>query len=393
MASQNAGRRMTVQADRSRLRRLYRAALAGADPQAAVRRALEERAVRAVLAGAGRVGVFASGKAAAAMLAGAGSVLGPRLAVVPRGGVRPKAKAEVLTAAHPEPDRSSVRAAKRALEFFSQFGEGDAILCLVSGGTSALLCLPRPGLTLTEKRRRIALLSRRGASIAEVNRLRASLSSVKAGRLGRATRARLVTLVLSDVPGDRPALVGSGPTVRRRRGDVVRVVATNASGLAAAAKQARAVGLTPRRAGWCLSGEAKEAGARLARAALRLEPGEALLAGGETTVTIGGRRGRGGRSLELALGAAVLLAGCDVVLLAAGSDGRDGTSPAAGAFADGTTLARAALRGLDPRAAFAGHETHAFFGRLRDLFVTGATGGNVADWVFAVRRGLRRSRL
>ena len=154
------------------------------------------------------------------------------------------------------------------------------------------------------------------------------------------------------------------------------------------------MGLTPRRASRCLSGEAKEAGARLARAALRLGPGEALLAGGETTVKIGGRRGRGGRSLELALGAAALLAGSrDVVLLAAGSDGRDGTSPAAGAFADGTTLARAALQGLDPHAALAGHETHVFFERLEGLFVTGATGGNVADWVFAIRRGERHSRL
>lgn len=394
MASQNAGRRMTVQADRSRLQRLYRAALAGADPEAAVRRALAQRAVRAVLAGASRVGVFASGKAAAAMLAGAGTVPGPRLAVVPRGGVRPRAGSEVLTAAHPEPDMSSLRAAKRALEFFSRFGKGDAILCLISGGTSALLCLPRPGLTLTEKRRRIALLSRRGAPIAEVNRLRASLSSVKGGRLGRATSARLVTLVLSDVPGDRPALVGSGPTVRRRRGDLVRVVASNASGLAAAAKQARAMGLTPRRAGRRLSGEAKEAGARLGRAALRLKPGEALLSGGETTVKIAGRRGRGGRSLELALGAAAILAGgSEVALLAAGSDGRDGSSPAAGAFADGTTLARAAERGLDPRAALIGHDTHAFFQRLGDLFVTGSTGGNVADWVFAVRRAGRGSRL
>jgi glycerate 2-kinase len=390
---------MAAQTDRNRLRRLYRAALHGADPEAAVRRALAQPTVCAVLAGARRVGVFASGKAAAAMLAGARDVPGPRLAVVPRDGVQPRGKAEVLAAAHPEPDSSSVRAARRALAFFSEFGKRDAILCLVSGGTSSLLCLPRPGLSLAEKRRRVGRLSRRGAPIGEVNRLRASLSAVKAGRLGRATRARLVTLVLSDVPGNRAALVGSGPTVRRRRGDVVLVVASNASGIAAAAREARSMGLKPRVTSR-LSGEAREAGARFARAARLLKPGEALLAGGETTVLLagrsgsGGRGGRGGRCLELALGAAGILASFpEVAILAAGSDGRDGSSPAAGAFADGSTLTRARRRGLDPRAALARHDTHAFFTRLRDLFVTGPTGGNVADWAFAVRRNGRSWRL
>jgi glycerate 2-kinase len=382
---------MAAQTDRSRLRRLYRAALTGADAEAAVRRTLADPAVGSALAKARRVGVFASGKAAAAMLAGAREVSGPRLAVVPQGGVRPRARGglEVLAAAHPEPDVSSVRAARRAAAFFSEFDDGDAILCLVSGGTSSLLCLPRPGLSLSEKRRKIALLVRRGEPIAEVNRLRASLSAVKGGRLGRITRARLVTLVLSDVQGDRAALVGSGPTVRRRRGDVVRVVASNASGLSAAAGEARSMGLSPRLA-TPLWGEAREAGARFARAALLLTPGEALLAGGETTVELpgrSGRSGRGGRCLELALGAAGILADQgEVAILAAGSDGRDGSSSAAGAFADGTTLSRARRQGLNPLATLARHDTHPFFERIRDLFVTGPTGGNVADWAFAVRR-------
>lgn len=384
---------MAVRTDRSLLTRLYRAAIAGADPEAAVRRALAEPAVRAVLAGAQRVGVFASGKAAAAMLSGARGVPGPRLAIVPRDGVRPRVKAEVLASAHPEPDLSSVRAAKRALAFFSGFGAGDAILCLVSGGTSSLLCLPRTGVSLAEKRRRVGLLSRRGAPIAEVNRLRTSLSAIKGGRLGLHTRARLVTLVLSDVPGDRAALVGSGPTLRRSRLDLVRVVASNSVGLGAASIEARAMGLVPRVTARRLSGDAKEAGARFARAARKLRPGEVLLAGGETTVRLGRpggsgvRVGRGGRSLEFALGAACSLKGpVAVVILAAGSDGRDGSSSAAGAFADQTTLSRARSRGLDPHAALARHDTHAFFTRLRDLFVTGPTGGNVADWAFAVRR-------
>src|SRR5262249_25899811 len=153
------------------------------------------------------------------------------------------------------------------LAFFRSFGRGDAVLCLVSGGTSSLLCLPRPGLSLAEKRRRIARLARAGAPIGELNRLRASLSAVKGGRLGGATGARLVTLVLSDVPGDRPAVVGSGPTVRGRRGDVTLVVGANATGLAAAAKAARVRGLRVRVRKRRVAGEASEAGARFARSA------------------------------------------------------------------------------------------------------------------------------
>ncbi len=155
------------------------------------------------------------------------------------------------------------------------------------------------------------------------------------------------------------------------------------------------MGLAPRAAIRRLSGEAKEAGARFARAARNLRPGEVLLAGGETTVRLGrGRLGRGGRSLEFALGAAGGLEGCiGVRILAAGSDGRDGSSSAAGAFADGTTLSRARSRGLDPRFTLARHDTQAFFSRLRDLFVTGPTGGNVADWAFAVRPQRVRSRI
>jgi glycerate 2-kinase len=377
---------MASASDRRVLRRLFRAALAGVDPAAAVRRALSLSAVAAALEGALRVGVFAAGKAAAAMLAGASGVPGARLAVVPRGGRRPGGAVPTIEAAHPEPDASSVRAARRALAFFESFAPGEVVLCLISGGTSSLLCLPRPGLSLEAKRRAVARLNRRGAPIAELNRLRTSLSEVKGGRLGRATKARLVTLVLSDVPGDRPSLVGSGPTVRRRRGDVTLTVGWNALGVKAAAGQAASLGLTPRIAGRRLAGEAREAGARFARAAMRLPRGAALLAGGETTVALGRRRGRGGRALEFALGAARVLEGRrGVTVLAAGSDGRDGTSRGAGAFADGATLARARRAELDFRAALARHDTEPFFAKLGDLFVTGPTGVNVADWAFAVR--------
>src|SRR5262249_5854377 len=214
---------------------------------------------------------------------------------------------------------------------------------LVSGGASSLLCLPRAGVPLPQKRAAVERLMAAGSSIVEINRLRRRLSAIKGGRLGRATRARLATLVLSDVPGDDPALVGSGPTIRNRPGDLAFVVGSNRGGLEAAAGEAADLGLAPRILRRRLSGEAREQGARFAGSARRLEPGEALLAGGETTVAIakGSLRGRGGRNLEFALGAAAELAGTEgIAVLSAGSDGIDGTSRAAGAVADGKTLGR-----------------------------------------------------
>ena len=370
------------------LRSLFRKALGGVDPRRAVAQALARPSLARVLKGAHSVGVFACGKAASAMVRGvpAGLRRGA-MVVLPRGypavGL---SSLEVLFASHPEPDSSSVRAARRALEFFEGFGPRDVILCLISGGTSSLLTLPRPGLTLEAKRRAVQKLMRSGASIVEINRLRTSLSAIKGGRLGRRTAARLVTLVLSDVPGDRPALVGSGPTVRRRRGDVTLVVGSNRLGLEAAAREAREIGLRPRFSPRRLSGEAVEEGRRFARSAARLEPGQVLLAGGETTVKLARRHGRGGRNLEFALGAALTLEGEEgITVLAAGSDGIDGSSTAAGGLADGGTLSRARQRGLNASRALARHDTEAFFERLGDLVVTGPTGTNVTDWAMAVR--------
>lgn len=369
------------------LEELYRAALAAVEPSGAVRRALAAPSVRRVLSGSRRVGVFAVGKAAAGMIAGTDGRFGPALVVVPRG--HPTAgvgNADVLFASHPEPDASSTGAARRAIRFFEAFGEADAILCLISGGTSALLCLPRPGLTLREKKRRIRRVARSGASIVELNRVRQSLSAVKGGRLGRQTRARLVTLAVSDVPGDRPEVIGSGPTVRGRSGDLVRVIATNALGVAAAAAKARELGLSPVRLRSRLAGEASAAGESLARASARIPARSALLAGGETTVMLGDRSGRGGRCLELAVGAWEELGRAGAVsLLAAGSDGRDGSSRAAGAFADSESRARAERAGLDGRAALRLHDTEPLLDAMGDLFVTGPTGTNVADWAFVVR--------
>jgi glycerate-2-kinase len=170
----------------------------------------------------------------------------------------------------------------------------------------------------------------------------------------------------------------------------VRVVGSNRSGLEAAARAAKRLGVLPILDVPRLEGEASRAGRRLARRASTMAAGSVLLAGGETTVTLGRARGRGGRSLELALSAAMEL-GPDgsLALLAAGSDGLDGSSGAAGAFADGSTVSRALARGRDPARALAAHETRRFFWLLSDLLITGPTGTNVGDWVFLIRRGRR----
>src|SRR5262245_23164200 len=322
---------------RALLEALYGAALEAVEPGRRTREALAEPALERALRKARRIGIFAAGKAAAAMARGALAELGPCeiLVVLPKGHPsRGLPREAVAFASHPEPDASSMRAARRALRFFEGFGREDLVVSLTAGGASSLLALPKSGVTLAEKRRAVRDLVRSGASILAVNRLRASLSAVKDGRLGRATRARLATLVLSDVPGDRAAAVGSGPTLRRRRGDLVRVLGSSADGLEAAAKEARRRGLAVVVDDRRLSGDARRAGRRLAERARRLSPGTVLLAGGETTVALGHSGGRGGRCLELALGAAEVLDGDgNTALLAAGSDGRDGSSGAAGAFA------------------------------------------------------------
>ena len=374
---------------RALLELLFEAACEAVEPGRRTREALSEPALARGIRRARRIGIFAAGKAAAGMARAAIAMLGKRdaLVVLPRGhDASGLPRGSVAYAPHPEPDASSERAARRALRFFEGFDAGDVIVCLISGGASSLLALPRAGLTLAEKKRRVRALAREGVSILALNRLRASLSAVKGGRLGRATRARLVTLILSDVPGDRAAAVGSGPTIRRRKGDRVRIIGSNTDGLDAAARAARRLGIVPIVDRRRVSGEASSGGRRLGKRARRLRPGSALIAGGETTVTLGRSRGRGGRCLEIALSAAEVLEGeRGITLLAAGSDGRDGSSGAAGAFADSTTLERARRRGFDPAAALARHDTRRLFSRLGDLFVTGPTGTNVGDWIFLIR--------
>ena len=306
-------------------------------------------------------------------------------------------------------------------------GPDDLVLALISGGGSALLALPADGLTLADKQVVNRALLASGATITEMNAVRKHLSAIKGGRLAAAAApARVVTLAISDVPGDDPAVIASGPTVpdatsfadaralvarfgldlpaqviaRLARDDdetpkpgslpnaEFHLIATPAMALRAAADTARGLGLTPLILGDALEGESRELGivmAGIARSvrdhSLPLAAPALLLSGGETTVTIGsGKAGRGGRNTEFLLGLAVALAGLPGVWAAAGdTDGIDGPEDAAGAIVAPDTLARAASAGLSARAVLAAHDSYSLFDAIGDLIRTGPTLTNVND--------------
>ena len=325
------------------------------------------------------------------------------LAVSRKGEAPRLRRVETMAASHPIPDESSVVAATRLLALASQAGAQDLVLVLLSGGASALACLPGEGLTLEEKRRVTAALLRSGAPIGEINVVRRHLSAFKGGRLALAAApARLVTLAISDVVGDRPQDIGSGPTVAdptdseqaaeilRRHGIAApargwsetakhvpgdyHVIGSGRIALAAAADRARALGYLPVTIE--CEGEAREVGRAHAARILAAPAGTALITGGELTVTVRGS-GKGGPNQEYALAAAAALAGCKGISgLAADTDGIDGIGGAAGAFFDGTTLQRSARH---PQDALAGNDSYGFFAALGDLFVPGGTGTNVND--------------
>jgi len=355
------------------------------------------------------------------------------LVVVPYGHAVPCERVTVVEAAHPVPDEAGRRAASDIVAAVSGLTKDDLVLCLVSGGASSLLSLPAPGIELADEREIGAALLRSAAPISAINCVRKHLSAIKGGRLAVAAwPARVVTLIVSDVPGDDPSVVGSGPTVadpstyaqalealerdnvlasdrvtRHLRagaeggpdapaetpkpGDPLlsrasaTVVVTAADALAAAGAAAQERGVCPVVIGEAIEGEARDVGLRHAGHALDLlrwsEPGTAsvLLSGGETTVTVRGR-GRGGRNTEYLLGLALGLEGCpDAFALAADTDGRDGSEDNAGAFVTPRTLARARVAGLDPRALLADNDAYTLFERLGDLLVTGPTLTNVND--------------
>jgi hydroxypyruvate reductase len=407
---------------RSALRRIFDAAVRSADPRDAVAKHLP-------LKPRGRCIVIGAGKASAAMAAGVEAAW-PDVdisgVVVTRYGYAvPAGRIEILEAAHPVPDANSEKAARRMLDAVRSLSSDDLVLALISGGGSALMTAPAGGMTLADKQAVNQALLASGATISEMNVVRKHLSAIKGGRLAAAARpARVVTLVISDIPGDDPAAIASGPTlsdvstkadalaiVERysldlppaaravleagdetpKRGDIEadgRMVATPFLALEAAARAAREEGLTPLILGDALEGEAREAGIVMAGIARSVtahghpaSPPAVLLSGGETTVSIGkGPAGRGGRNTEFLLSLAIALGGTPHIWAISGdSDGIDGTEDAAGALIGPDTLERARRAGLDSDARLAAHDSYSLFASIGDLVRTGPTLTNVND--------------
>ncbi|HTI01386.1 MAG TPA: glycerate kinase [Acidisoma sp.] len=334
----------------------------------------------------------------------------------------------VVEASHPVPDAAGEAAAARILALAQGLSEDDLVLCLISGGGSALLALPAPGLSLADKQGVNRALLKSGAAIDEMNAVRKHLSAIKGGRLAAAAApARVVTLTISDVPGDDPSVIASGPTVpdpstladargvlahyriavppavtarladpaaeTPKPGDAVfrraetHVVAGPQAALEAAAAVARAAGITPLILGNAIEGEAVEVARVMAGIARQcaaygqpVRPPCVLLSGGETTVTVRGK-GRGGRNAEFLLGLAVALGGAPGIhAIACDTDGIDGTEDNAGAVIGPDTLARAAALGIDPKEALRDNDGYSVFQSLGDLIVTGPTLTNVNDF-------------
>ena len=386
-----------------------------------------------------KVHLVGAGKAGRAMGEAALAALGKRVAdgviAVPRGAEGRSGPVRFAAAGHPVPDIFSLAAAREILSLLERAGKGDLVIALVSGGGSAMLSAPAEGITTEEKAETFRLLLREGADIASFNAVRKHLSEVKGGLLARAAQpAATWALLLSDVPDDDPSVIASGPfspdpttyadaigvlerygifyavpsPVRRHLaegaagafpetpkpddpaflGTTSALVGTNRTAMEAARGMAREQATGPTVTALLpgfLRGEARECArsfcSGLRKAAEALSPGHAVvvIAGGETTVNVRGG-GKGGRNQEFALAAAVELAGEGAMaVLAAGTDGIDGPTDAAGAFVDGTTVARAASLGLDPVAHLENNDAYPFFRALGDLIVTGPTGTNVAD--------------
>ena len=410
---------------RSRLRTLFDAAIHAVSPDQVMPATLPQPLH-------GRVVALAIGKAAASMMRAAQKRAKTPLGglVVTRYGHLGKGKAawpgvEVIEAGHPFPDDNSVRAARQALALAGQLQAGDELLVLLSGGGSALLALPASGVTLADKQRTTRALLKSGATIAEINCVRKHLSRIKGGRLAVAAgAARVTTWIISDIPGDDPSFVSSGPTVPDQTtleqardvlakygveapasvwraledranetpepdslglaGGETRVIARARDAIVAAGKKARELGYQVTDLGDQLQAEARHLGASHAALARRLagdgQP-RAILSGGEATVTVRNPKGRGGRNLEYPLGLAIALDGAPGIwALACDTDGIDGTEDAAGAIVTPDTLARATTHGLDPAAALSENDAYGFFAALGDLVVTGPTLTNVNDF-------------
>ena len=406
------------------LRSLFTAAVLAADPFEAVPPNLPPRP-------GGRTVVVGAGKAAARMAEAVEQAWGPceGLVITRYGHARPCRDIEVVEAAHPVPDGAGVAATARLLALLDGLGQNYLALVLISGGGSALLSAPADGVTLAEKQELTSALLASGAPIDEINVVRKHLSLVKGGQLAlRAAPASVWTLMISDVPGDDPAAIASGPTVGEDSGpedarailaryDIVlpdavgralagpsrlprrddqrlarvcnRVIAAPAQSLAAAAALAEQEGLEPVLLGDALEGEAENLARRQAALALEMQntmrSGDRpllLLSGGECTVTNRcGAGGSGGPNAEFALTLALVLDGAPGIhAIACDTDGIDGAAEVAGAVIGPQTLSRAAAAGLDPQAALKRHDSHSFFAALGDQVVPGPTLTNVNDF-------------
>jgi len=407
-----------LSAARRDLLRIYRAALTAVDGRRRVAEALRGRAPPPALR------LVALGKAAEAMAEGAWDVWGEAVAegllitkydhVERRRWVsRP---VEVIEAGHPLPDDNSLLAGERLLRFVAEAPVDAGFLFLISGGASALAEALAPGATLAAELRALnRWLLASGADIHHINRIRKAVSRLKGGRLARALAGRpALQLLISDVRGDDPAVIGSGPL--QPGGEPAprellppelahlwlaepppaaddpalarletRVIAANGDALAAAAARAAALGYPVHRHAEFVGGEAAEEGARLARALIDGPPGIHLW-GGEPVVTLPAEPGRGGRAQTLALAAARILDGRGgLYLLAAGTDGSDGPTEDAGALVDGASAARCRAAGIDPAAALASADAGSALAAAGDLIHTGPTGSNVMDIMIGLK--------
>ena len=418
---------------------IFTGALRAVDPYAAVARHAER--IRAICRGEGlsEILLVGLGKAACPM---ARAILDEMGGIV-RGGVivtkyghcggEPLAGVDLVEAGHPVPDENGVAAAGKALDLLRKAGRETLVVCLISGGGSALFVSPMEGLSLADKQQTTRILLRGGADIMELNTVRKHLSRVKAGRLAEAARpARVVSLILSDVIGDPVGFIASGPTapdtttwaealdivtrydgageMPRRVMQILRsgaggripdtpkqddplfdrveniLIGSNRIAAEAARAKALAMGYEPVLLTTELQGEAREAAGRLCRRALESQSRLAsdrrrfcLIAGGETTVTVRGK-GLGGRNTEMALAFALAIAGTrGITFLSAGTDGTDGPTDAAGAIVDGQTVPGARALGLDPRAYLDDNDSYRFFEQAGGLLKTGPTGTNVMD--------------
>jgi hydroxypyruvate reductase len=404
---------------------LYNAAISAVHPRTLLQEFLPRPPVN------GKTLVIGAGKGAAAMAEAVERNWNGPLSglVVTRYGHGAKTEQiEVVEASHPVPDEAGQKAAARMLDMVQGLTENDLVLCLISGGGSALLALPAEGITLAEKQALNKALLRSGATIGEMNCVRKHLSAIKGGRLALACgKARVVTLLISDVPGDDPRVIASGPTLqdattsaeamailRKYKIDIPQsvhthlessasetpkpgdprfdrnshhVIATAQDALEAAADKARDAGITPYILSDGIEGEARDIGlmhAALARQVIaRGQPFQrpcVILSGGETTVTVRGN-GRGGRNVEFLLSLALALeAAPGVHAIACDTDGIDGSEDNAGALYAPGTLARAEAMGVSGKALLANNDAYSFFSALDDLVVSGPTRTNVNDF-------------